>query len=138
MKNKFLRFVPQIIIGITLYITILCVQWTYESKYTLNNLLQDIVSYDTQILTESNMDKSNIRNYADIFIEVENINLDTWLSHWNVFDWSERKYIYEKNREIILSRLNYWRETGKLPTMYNLDIKSVYNMGEEECQTSQN
>ena len=140
MKEKVLGFLPQLIIGLTLYITILCIQWTFESKYTFNFLLQDIVNYDTQIIQEIKTDgnKRNIQNYSDIFIEVENVNMGVWLSKWNVFDWGEGKYIYEKNRNDILNNLNYWRQTGQLPTMYNLDIKSVDNIGEEECQTTSN
>lgn len=129
MNNKTLIFIQYSLIVMVVYITVLFIQWTYETKYTFTVLLEDIVAYDTQVLNEANNDKANIKEYGDLFIAVENVDGGVWLSKWNIFDWSETKYIKEEHRQFILLKLNYWRQTGKLPSLYNLNIKSTFNFG---------
>jgi hypothetical protein len=95
----------------------------YEIVYTYDNLLNDIIQYDTQIVSNAIYDMKNIDKYTNIFIEIEDINKGVMFSKWNIFDWSETKYINEQNRNIILSNLNYWRQTGNLPR--NINTKSI-------------
>jgi hypothetical protein len=132
MFNKPNKFISYIIISIVIYFVIVCIQWTYETKYTFNLLLNNIITYDTQVLAEAKKDQKNILQYFDIFIETKHINSGIWFSKWNIFNWSESKYIYKNNRKKILNNLNYWRQTKQLPTMYNLNIKSVYKMEEKK------
>lgn len=136
MNNKTPTFIQYSLIAMTIYITILFIQWTYETKYTFHILLEDIVAYDTQVINEANKYKANIKEYGDIFIEVEKINDGIWLYKWNIFNWSETKYIKEEYRKSIFLKLNYWRKTGKLPSLYNLDIKSTFNFREENYKNN--
>ncbi len=129
MNNKHYIFIFRSLIIISLYIFVLLSQWVYETKYTFNYLLEDITEYDIQIIKEAKDDKINIQQYRDIFIETKHIDFNIWFSKWNIFDWSETKYIKKEYRKKILKNLDYWRKTGKLPTYYNLNIKSTFNSG---------
>ena len=88
-------------------------------------MLTDISEYNKQILEEVKADTANILRYYEIFIKFEDLQLDIWFENWNIFNWSEDKFIKSSSRSFILNNINYWRETGKLPTYYNLNIKST-------------
>ena len=128
MLNKFGLLIFTILIGCIIFVITSIIKFEVLGR-DYSQFLTDAYDYNSQILIT--MDLLEKEGFLEEAIEcgLQHIDADlintTW--YFDIFDWTEDSFATPE----ILEKLNYWRETGKIPetkksqTDYQKGIQSV-------------